>query len=90
MPRPTTVRIEHGDFVHEETFISKLDADHWRRMMEETLLISLATALELHLLAAGLAGTVRRLGGPHAWDQWLSGEPRPGSVVPKPGGVGAA
>ena len=90
MPRPTTVRIEHGDFVHEETFISKLDADHWRRMMEETLLMSLATALDLHLLAAGLAGTVRRLGGPHARDHWLSAKPRPGSVVPSAGGAGSA
>ena len=90
MPSPTTIRIEHGDFVHQETFISKLDADHWRSMMEETLRTSIATALELRLFAAALAGMVRRLGGSHTRDHWLTGMSRPGSAPPSPGNTGSA
>jgi len=68
MPLHTTARVEHGDFVHEETFISVTDAYHRQQMMKETLAMPEAAALDLHVFAVGLAATGRMFGGPHARD----------------------
>ena len=90
MPLHTTARVEHGHFVHEETFISVTDAYHWQQMMKETLAMPEAAALDPHVFAVGLAATVRMFGGAHARDHWLIGDAGPerwarGLVVPGTG-----
>ena len=87
--RSITVRIDRAGFTHEEHFLSKVDAEHSRQMMEETLDMPQAAALDLNLYAAGLADTVRTCGGPYTRDCWLSGAAGPerwarGLVVPAP------
>lgn len=77
MARPTTVRITRDAFLREESFLSKTDAEHWRQMMEETLDMPQAAALDLHVYAAGLAETVRMHGGAYTRTKWLSGEATP-------------
>ena len=50
--RSITVRIDRVGFTHEEHFLSKVDAEHWREMMEQTLAMPKPAA--------------RAHGGPHA------------------------
>lgn len=89
MPRPTVVRIQHGTFQREESFLSKVDAEEWRQMMLDTLAMPQAAALDMHAFARGLADMVRVHGGPHTRIHWLSGDAGPerwakGLVVPPP------
>ena len=70
--RNITVRIDRADFTHEEHFLSKVDAEHWRQMMEETLRQPELIIGDLEAHAAGLARTVRAHGGPATREAWLS------------------
>lgn len=52
--RPIIVRLDRNGFVREESFLSKTDAEYWRDMMNETLDMPQAAALNLHVYAEGL------------------------------------
>jgi hypothetical protein len=84
MLRPITVTVTSGAsagsgpaFSCTETFASASDAEHWRRMVEETLARPEALWLDLPVYAAGLAETIRTHGGDVTREKWLSGEASP-------------
>ena len=78
MPRKKiVVRIDDHGFVREEPFQSKVDADHWREMVEATLEQRAKVAFDLQEYAAGLADSVRRYGGPQTREAWLRADAPP-------------
>ena len=77
MPRPIVVRIDSHGFRREEAFQSKIDADHWREMVEATLDQRDKVAFDPDVYAAGLADSVRRYGGPQTRDAWLRADAQP-------------
>jgi hypothetical protein len=74
MPRrPTVIRIKHERLVAEEAFLSKLDAEAWREMIEATLEHAELVPFDLAVFAEGLAQQVRLNGGGYVRNALASG-----------------
>ena len=64
-----TVTVEKSGFTATETFMSKIDPQAWKEMLETTLGHRDKVSFDLAVYAAGLAETVRAHGGPYTQDQ---------------------
>ena len=76
-PRQIIARVDRDGFAREETFASKVDADHWLDMMNATLDNVAKVKFDLQAYAEGLAYSVRRYAGPQTSEAWLRADAPP-------------
>jgi hypothetical protein len=71
------VKVERPALTREEAFLSKVDADAWRDLMNALLDKPESSQLDLQDFASGLAESVRSYGGPKTRDAIVHGDAPP-------------